>query len=155
VEFLNPSLLLKLKGWCDRQERCHQELREKLRKEKVYGEMAEAYIATLITENYLNESRFSRAYVSGKFRIKRWGRTKIVQELKRKRISDYCIKEGLTEIDEEEYVQTLQGILSRKSEDYKKEKNLYALKSKIAKYAMNRGYEGDLVWKELNNLIKT
>jgi len=152
---VNPQILLKLKGWCDRQERCQKELREKLWKEKIYGDWAEEYIAELIVGNYINETRFSQAFVSGKFRIKKWGKNKIIQHLKLKSISKPCIKEGLKEIDEEEYLSTLKYILERKKHDYRSEKNPFKLKSKIAKYAMSRGYEGDLVWNQLNILIKT
>ncbi len=152
---INPQILIKLKGWCDRQERCQKELREKLWKEKIHGDWAEEYIAELIIGNYLNETRFSQAYVSGKFRIKKWGRNKIVQHLKQKNISKPCILEGLKEIDEEEYIATLKHILERKQQAYSSEKNIYALKNKIAKYAMSRGFEGDLVWMHLNVLVKT
>ena len=155
MNFLNPKLLLKLKSWCDRQERCHSELREKLRKEKIYGQSAEEYIATLISENYINESRFAQAFVSGKFRIKNWGRNKIIQHLKSKRISEYCIKEGLLEIEEKEYLEILKKVLKKKIRDYQSEKNPYLLKNKVAKYTMSRGFEGDLVWKHLNQLVKT
>ena len=152
---VNPQILQKLKAWCDRQERCHKELREKLWKEKIYGDWAEEYIAELIIGNYINETRFSQAYVSGKFRIKKWGRNKIIQNLKQKNISKPCISEGLKEIDEEEYLETLNHILEKKTYDYRSEKNTYSLKNKIAKYAMSRGFEGDLVWKQLNVLMKT
>ncbi len=151
----DQELLYKLKLWCDRQERCHSELRTKLFKEGVYGVRVDQFVAELISENYINESRFSSAYVSGKFRIKRWGRNKIVQSLKLKRVSEYCISIGLKEIDLEEYNTTITSLIEKKLRDYKSEKNPYVLKSKVAKYLMARGFEGELVWRQLNGMIKT
>ncbi|MFK7757134.1 MAG: regulatory protein RecX [Flavobacteriales bacterium] len=151
----DKELLYKLKLWCDRQERCHSELRTKLYKEGVYGEQVDQFVAELISENYINESRFAAAYVSGKFRIKRWGRNKIIQNLKMKRVSEYCIKIGLKEIDEEAYETTIATLIEKKLRDYRAEKNPYALKSKVAKYIMTRGFEGELVWDKLNKVVKT
>tara|TARA_B100000768_G_scaffold84455_1_gene79840 strand:- start:6654 stop:6998 length:345 start_codon:yes stop_codon:yes gene_type:complete len=112
-------------------------------------------IAELISQNYINETRFAQAYVSGKFRIKRWGRVKIRQNLKLKQVSPYCIQEGLKEIDEQDYAQTIIRLIEKKQHDYRKEKNPYLLKNKIAKYVMNRGFEGDLVWNRVNECLNT
>lgn len=151
----DKELLYKLKLWCDRQERCHSELRTKLFKEGVYGSQIDEFIAELVMENYINETRFSEAYVSGKFRIKKWGRVKILQQLKLKQVSDSCIKDGMKVISEEEYQDTICSLIEKKKRAYKSEKNPYLLKSKIAKYIMGRGFEGDLVWKQLNEEIST
>lgn len=145
------EILSKMKAWCDRQERCHAEVRQKLWDIKAYGETADLIIAELISQNYLNETRFAQAYVSGKFRIKRWGRTKILRELKLRKISDYDIKIGLKEIDEEEYEKTIATLIEKKKTDYRKEKNPYVLKSKVSKYLISRGFEPQLVWEQLRD----
>jgi len=155
MAFPDKELIHKLKLWCDRQERCHYDLKNKLYKEEVPYRDMEQYTALLISENYLNETRFSQAYVSGKFRIKRWGRNKIVQELKLRRISAYDIKKGLKEIDEEEYDKTIATLIEKKLHDYRSEKNPYVLKSKVAKFLMTRGFEGELVWSQLNEAVRT
>ena len=149
------EILYKMKLWCDRQERCHSELRTKLYSESLYGSQVEMLIAELISQNYINETRFAQAYVSGKFRIKRWGRVKIRQNLKLKQVSPYGIQEGLNEIDEQDYAQTIIRLIEKKQHDYRKEKNPYLLKNKIAKYVMNRGFEGDLVWNRVNECLNT
>lgn len=149
------EILYKMKLWCDRQERCHSELRTKLYSESLYGSQVERLISELISQNYINETRFAQAYVSGKFRIKRWGRVKIRQNLKLKQVSLYCIKEGLKEIDEQEYAKTIIRLIEKKKHDYRKEKNPYLLKNKIAKYVMSRGFEGDLVWNRVNECLNT
>ena len=143
-----------MKLWCDRQERCHSEVRTKLYKEGVYTDQIDVFIAELISQNYLNETRFAQAFVSGKFRIKKWGRIKILQQLKLKGVSAYCIKEGLKEVNEKEYLSTIATLIEKKLRDYRSEKNTYVLKSKVAKYIMSRGFEGDLVWSMLNEQVK-
>lgn len=140
----------KLKHYCAYQERCHQEVRQKLLELKVYGDDLESIILMLIEENYLNEERFARLFSGGKFRIKGWGRLKIRQELKARQISEYCINKGLSEINEEQYLEKLQA-LKEKRESIEKEKNPILRKKKIAQYLISRGYESDLVWGILTN----
>ena len=143
--------LSRLKNWCDRQERCHQEVRNKAFSWGYYYEDAEELIAQLIVANYLNEERFAQAYVSGKYRIKKWGRKKIIQELKQKQISDYCVKKGLEEIDEDEYLLHLEYWIDRKNTQWKSTK-VFHRKGKIAQFCINKGYEPDLVWEALKKV---
>ena len=144
--------LRKLQKYCAYQDRCHQEVRSKLLDLKIYGDDLEDIIVQLIEENFLNEERFARSYARGKFRIKKWGRTRIRQELKRRKISAYCIKKGMEEIDEEDYVKTLRGLIDKKR-NLLKEKKPFLLKNKLAKYVMGKGYESQLVWLELNKIF--
>jgi len=136
--------LLKLQHYCAYQDRCHQEVRTKLLNIKVYGDDLEDVMTELIKDNYLNEERFAMSYCRGKFRIKKWGRNKILQGLKLKRISDYCIRKGMKEIDEEEYIQTLEMILDKNIEKNKK-LGLMIAKDKSLKYAISRGFEINLI----------
>ncbi len=134
----------KLKRFCDYRERCHSEVRTKLLSLKVYGHQLEEVMSLLIDEGYLNEERYARSYVRGKFRINRWGRTKIVNQLKAMHISDYCITKGLTEIDADEYLATLHDVLSK----YAIINNGYSkpmLLKKLSHYGINKGYEINLV----------
>ena len=138
----------KIESWCAYQERSHFEVREKLYSYGLYSSEVEQIIASLITDNFLNEERFALAYVSGKFRIKKWGRVKIKQGLKQKRVSEYCIKKGINSIDPDEYEKTLYDLIEKKAASVK-EKNEFKRKSKIALYAISRGFESDLVWEAL------
>ncbi len=144
--------LRKLQKYCAYQDRCHQEVRSKLLDLKIYGEDLENIIVQLIEENFLNEERFARSYARGKFRIKKWGRIRIQQELKKRRISAYCLKKAMEEIDEEDYLKTLRGLIEKKR-NLIKEKKPYLLKNKLAKYLQGKGYESNLVWLELNKLF--
>lgn len=143
--------LTKLQRYCVYQDRCHQEVRSKLLDLGMRGFDLEDIIASLIEENFLNEERFARSFVRGKFRMKQWGRHKIRQELKKKDIPAYCMKMGFTEIDEEEYSQTLFDILTKKNRTTKAAK-IYERKQKLAQYAIRRGFESHLVWKAVNEL---
>lgn len=142
--------LKKLQRYCAYQDRCHNEVRSKLLDLGVYGDTLEEVMADLIIDKFLDEERFARSYARGKFRLKKWGRVRIQQELKLRRVSAYCIKKGLSEIDEEDYWDTLRLILQKKQTDYRRKYDNYASRYKAATYAMGRGYESYLVWEVLN-----
>lgn len=143
--------LKKLAKYCAYQERCHQEVRNKLKELGIYGDDLEEIIVELITENFLNEERFARAYARGKFRFKNWGRIRIKRELKLRNISEYCIRKAMEELEEFDYEQALKDFLLRKN-DFLKEKNLFKRRKKLADYAIRRGFETSLVWDTLKQL---
>ncbi|HEY1040894.1 MAG TPA: regulatory protein RecX [Bacteroidia bacterium] len=138
------AALLKIQSWCAYQERSQQEARDKLYEYGLWPEAVESIIADLITQNFLNEERFAIAFTGGKFRIKKWGRVKIKIALKQKRVSDYCIKKALQEIDEDEYMKTLEQVIAKKSRELQ-EKNPIKRKYKLLQYAYSRGFEQDLI----------
>jgi regulatory protein len=149
VKITDPKKALeKAASWCAYQERCQQEMRNKLYEWGLWTEAVEQIIAELISQNFINEERFARSYAGGKFRIKKWGRQKIRNELKLRKISDYCIRKAMMEIEEEDYRQTLKKILL---EYGKKMSGSSPLKKKYrqAAYAISRGFEQSLVWELL------
>ncbi len=145
------TALKKLQRYCAYQDRCHQEVRKKLIDLGVYGLDLENVITELIAENFLNEERFACSYARGKFRMKKWGRIRIRQELKQRRISDYCIRKAMKEIEEDDYRKALKALLKKKDNE-KKEKNLFKLRATIAAYAIRKGYESKLVWELVKEL---
>ena len=118
-----------------------------------YGEQQDNLIADLISNNYLNEERFASAYVSGKTRIKKWGRVKIKINLKQKRISDYSINKAFKEIDESEYLERL-NYLTEKKFNQVKGKNKWDKKAKMQRYLISKGYENQLVFEALSVFFK-
>ena len=144
--------LIKLQRYCAYQDRCHKEVREKLSALGIWGDDAGQIIVALIEEKFLDEERFARSFVRGKHRFKKWGRIKIERELKKKDITGYCLKMGFQEIDDEEYLETLTTIITKKNQ-FLKAKNEYERKVKLAKFAMTKGYESHLVWEVVNDLI--
>jgi regulatory protein len=136
--------LQKLKHYCAYQERCHSEVREKLYSLGVWKKDHDAILSTLIEEDYLNEERFAIAWAGGKWRVKQWGRVRIKYELKQKQISEYCIRKALQQIDEEEYLSTLEKIAAKKYNSLKGEQYLVR-KKKTIDYLVSRGFETPLV----------
>lgn len=96
-----------IKNYCAYQERCHSDVANKLFNHGLNAEEVALITSRLIEENYLNEERFSQQYAGGHFRMKQWGRIKIIHAMRMKGISDYCIKKGLKEIEEDDYQQVL------------------------------------------------
>lgn len=141
----------KIQKYCAYQERCHKEVRNKLYDYGLYSEDVEALISELIQADFLNEERFSKAFAGGKFRSKKWGRNKILQELKYRNISDYCIKKGLNEIDSTIYEKTLKELIDKKIRDYRIS-NSFILHGKVATYCIGKGFEPDLVWEIIKAL---
>ena len=136
--------------YCKYQERCHAEVRNKLYELGFTSGEVERQIAELIGADVLNEERFAIAFAGGKFRMKQWGREKIRQELKIRKISDYCIKKALKEINGDDYDKTLNKLIYKKLVELKSEKNNFTKKSKVYRYLVQKGYERDIVV----NLIK-
>ena len=151
---LSPALAeLKIKNWCAYQERSQNETRYKLLDYGLTREEADQIISNLINDNFLNEERFAIALAGGKFRIKHWGKNKIKLELKKHKVSDYCINKALKQITAEDYETVLNQVIEKKLTALKssdRKKNFYA----ILKYAISRGFESDLVSEQLNLLLK-
>ncbi|WP_158826124.1 regulatory protein RecX [Mucilaginibacter lacusdianchii] len=143
------TALAKAEHFCAYQERSQQEVRDKLYDLGMYPTGVESVISQLIATNFLNEERFAKAYTVGKFRQKGWGRIKIKQGLKFKRVSDKLITKALLSIDGDEYLNTLQRILEKK-QDKILENDPYKRRYKLQQYAMSRGFENDLI----NDVLK-
>nr|WP_185145566.1 regulatory protein RecX [Chryseobacterium sp. G0162] len=138
--FTFDEIKQKLVSYCVYQDRCHAEVEQKMREFLLIEEAKEEIILYLMKENYLNEERFTRSYIRGKFYIKHWGRNKIRMNLKQKQISEKLISMCFDEIYEDDYIKTITRIY----EDYSsKQKGLqeYQKKVKTIKYLMSRGFE--------------
>jgi len=147
----DQSSFQKAKRYCAYQERSQQEVRDKLYEWGLHRAEVEQIIAQLISENYLNEQRFAEAFAGGKFRMKSWGRLKIRQALEVKRVSRPCINEALGKLDEKEYEATLNKLISEKTKTMK-EKNPFKKKYQVARHAISKGYEPELVWEMLKQV---
>ena len=150
---MDRLILQKAASYCAYQERTQDEVKQRLKKWNVWGNEADEIIAELISMNYLSEERFAKTYAGGKFRVKNWGRMKIRQELNRRGLSTYSIEKGMNEIGDEDYVSGLRELLSKKRDLLSKtETDPFKLKQKLARFALGKGYESELVWKELGEL---
>lgn len=146
------TALLKAADYCAYQERSQQEVRDKLYSYGLHHDEVEETISELITEGYINEERFAKAYAGGKFRIKGWGRRKIIQGLKQHRISEYCIKKGMSEIDPDDYFETLIQHLRKKLPTIETDSD-YILKGKLAQHVIAKGFEMDLIQEAINTVM--
>ncbi|MES2430225.1 MAG: regulatory protein RecX [Bacteroidota bacterium] len=142
----------KIKQYCAYQERCHSEVKEKLYGYGLSKNDTEDIVSKLISENYLNEERFASLFAGGKFRTKGWGKTKIRFELKKKQISDYCIKKALGQIDYDDYLKTLENLFEKKLATLKSEKKIYIKKRKLQDYMLQKGFESDLIRDHLKTI---
>ena len=144
--------LHKVMNYCVHQDRCHLEVEKKLDQMNMY-EDAKAFIITkLIEEDFLNEERYARSYARGKFRIKKYGKLRISRELKAKNISAYNLKAGLSEIDDIEYVKTLTQLSKQKLKTIK-ENNSYKKRQKLYQHLAYKGFETDLIYDVINELL--
>ena len=148
--FTFDEIKLKLVNYCVYQDRCHSEVEQKMKEFLLIPEAKDDILLYLIKENYLNEERFTRSYIRGKFYIKHWGRTKIKMNLKQKGITEKLISKSMDEIDADDYEKTINKIYE---DYYSKQKGLkdYQKKSKTIRYLISKGFEYELVWNVINN----
>lgn len=131
--------------YCKYQERCHSEVRNKLYELGCTTPEVEQELTTLIESGILNEERFARAFAGGKFRMKQWGKEKIKQQLKLRKISDYCIKKALTEIDGDDYEKVLKKLTEKKVAEIKGDRSKLSRKAKLYRFLIQKGFERDIV----------
>lgn len=143
----------KIKHYCAYQERSHFEVREKLYSYGLYKTQVETILTQLIADDYLNEERFACSFARGKLRLKQWGRVKIKYALKLKRVSDYNIKTALRQINEEDYVATLQRVAAVKWKALDGE-HYITRQAKATAFLLQRGFEPTLVQQVIRNLAK-
>ncbi|HTD40931.1 MAG TPA: RecX family transcriptional regulator [Mucilaginibacter sp.] len=144
------TALAKAEHYCAYQERSQQEVRDKLYEWGLYPNIIENVIVQLIAGNFLNEERFANAYARGKFNQKGWGKNRIKQGLKFKRVSDVLIRKALNSINSDDYSKMLEQVLQKKA-TFLNEKDPYKRKYKLQQYALSRGYENDIISDVLKN----
>lgn len=142
--FSREQAKVKAESYCAYQERSQQEVRDKLYDWGLHERDVEEIISELIGQNFLNEERFALAYTLGKFRIKHWGKIKIKQGLKLKRVPDKMIIKSLKAIDPDDYLNTLKRLIEKKSATLK-ESDPFKKRFSLSRYAASKGYEQDLI----------
>ena len=149
---LTPDQVLdKMAKYCAYQERCVKDVRDKLKTFDIPEEEKSKILDYLLDNRFVNDERFAKSFVCGKVNQSGWGMNKIRFHLMQKGISKELIKEALGQTDEEVYRQRLIDILKTKSKTVKAE-NDFEKKRKLAAYAMQKGFEGNLVWEVLKDL---
>ena len=139
----------KIANYCSLKERSEFDVIKKMHSWQFPKEIQEDLICYLTTNNYLNEERFCREFCRGKFKIKRWGKNKIIAELSKKRVPKKIIDTGLNEIEEDQYLIVLNELLQKKKNTLSI-KNKLIRNKKIANFLIQRGFEPFLVWDNIN-----
>lgn len=143
----------KMERYCAYQERCHKDIREKLRGMRMIPQAIDEVVTHLIEHDFLNEERFARLYARSKHNQKSWGRVRIERELMARDISFYNIKAAMQEIPESNYADTMDALARKKLEALGAETPLKK-KKKLADYLLYRGWEKDLVYAKVHELVR-
>lgn len=144
----------RIERYCVYQERCHKEVRQKLYEMRMIPLAIDEIIDHLLRHNFLNETRFSQAFARGKFRTKKWGRNRIVNELKLRQISKLNIKIALKEIPNDEYFKTFEALAEKRLQQLASETNVQKKRKKLADYLFYRGWESELVYGKVNEILE-
>ena len=139
----------RIQSFCAIQDRCQWEVEKKMKEWEISDEIIENILTDLILDKFVDEQRFSESFCRGKFRIKKWGKVKIENELKIKNISKNCINKGLLQIEKKEYMKVLKDLYIKKR-DSLKDTNQFIRKGKIAKHLQQKGFESKLIWELIN-----
>lgn len=149
---LTPDQVLdKMAKYCAYQERCVKDVRDKLKTFDIPVEEKTKIIDYLLDNRFVNDERFAKSFVRGKVNQSGWGTNKIRFHLIQKGIAKEIIDEALSQTDEEVYRQRLIDILKTKAKTVKAATD-FEKKRKLAAYAMQKGFEGSLVWEVINGI---
>ena len=139
----------RIQSYCAIQDRYQWEVERKMKEWGISKEVIENILTDLILEKFVDEQRFAKSFCRGKFRIKKWGKVKIENELKIKNISKKCINKGLLQIEKKEYIKVLKDLYLKKR-DSLKDTNQFIRKGKIVKHLQQKGFESKLIWELIN-----
>lgn len=135
---------LQLAAMCAQAEHCEQEMRDKMKRWGVEPDAQDRVVARLVKERYIDNERYTRAFVKDKIRYNKWGRRKVMQALWMKRIDDDIQHRVLDEIDDKEYIDVLIPLLKQKRKTIKA-KSDYELNQKLVRFALGRGFDFGII----------
>ena len=147
------EVLIKITRLCSRTEQCSSEIRKKILTAGVAEDVADEMVQSLLDENYLNDERYVKAYVSDKFKFNKWGKIKMRHYLRLKVLPDEVISIGLDEIDKEKYKAVLIKTMKDKAKTIKK-KNKFEKMGQIIRFTQNRGFEPELIHRYMNLVLE-
>jgi len=139
---------IKAARYCAYRERAPLELREKLEGQGLSGASLQQAFDELVQQGFVDEQRFALAFTQGKFRLKKWGKIKIEHHLRHFQISELTVQKALDSLPVDQYLHTLKSLIDQKKRQTKID-DPYVANHKIARYLLSKGFESELVWKEL------
>lgn len=149
----NQEVIQKMERYCVYQDRCHQEVIQKMRAMAVDSDQLDIIVVHLIEHGFLNEERFACSFARGKHRIKNWGKTRIINELRTRNISQINITTALKELSAEEYDHSFHTLAERVWNKIE-ESNILKKKKKFYDYMFRKGYENQIIYDKINQLME-
>ena len=146
---LYKNALNKAMALCSMREYCIGDIQNKLLQWGIGNSDAEKILDILIKENFINELRYSSAFVMDKFNYNKWGKVKIASHLRSKKIPPDYIQKSLDLINKETYIKILKELVNSHRKKVKA-KNQYELKAKLLRYGQSKGYESSILYDLLN-----
>ena len=143
-------IIEKIQSYCLYQDRCVMEVKNKLYSFKVSSQLVENIVEYLIDNDYLNEERYTKMFIQGKLRIKKWGRIKLKYELRSKGIDIKTINEHINQINEEDYMNYFNEFSTSKIKFLKGTKD--QKKRSFINYFTYRGWENNLIYQKLRDI---
>lgn len=148
IQITEEQAFKKLSALCARAEHCQYEMTEKMRRWQVPEDVQARVMERLVKNKYVDDDRYSRAFVRDKVRYNKWGRLKVAQALRMKRIPDDVIAAALDEIDRDEYLGILRQLIQAKRKSTKADSE-YSLKMKLMRFAASRGFTAEEASEEI------
>jgi len=146
--------ILKIESWCAYQDRCTFEVQQKLTSWNIPNDQQAEIIQQLQNNRFLDDKRFVESFISGKFKIKRWGKIKIKHHLIQKRIDKIAIQEGLKAIDLDNYLDTMKHLAQKKFLEKKTKEDYWAIRRRVSAFLASKGYESDLIHDVVTEVVK-
>jgi regulatory protein len=147
------QVLEKMQLLCSRSEKCSHDIRSKIGNYHLTEKDEDWIISRLIEDKFIDDRRYAEYFVKDKFQLNKWGRMKIRHALIIKNIDESIINETLEKLNDESYAEVLKGLISQKNIKIK-ESNIFIRKGKLFRFATQRGFESDLVYSSIDEVLK-
>ncbi len=145
-------ILKRMQIICSKQEKCTNDIRKKLAEFKLTAEETDSILNALVRDNFVNDERYSLSFVHDKLRFNKWGRIKLVYELRSKGINSEQITKALDSIDNSGYRSILKSELMKKLKKSRSSGRI-ELKSKLVRFAQSKGFENELIFNVINEIL--
>lgn len=151
--FILNEALIKVEKFCAYQERCAFDIKKKLDKLAVPHSIQNRIIEILKEKDFLNEKRYCELFIRSKINQNSWGAQKIIQELKKRNITDTLINTELANIPDAKFEKNLSLLLQKKIKSYQKDE-ISIIKQKLIRFAYSKGYSYNITEKILKEIFE-
>jgi len=142
--YTREEIRKKILDYCAKRECSVKKAQAKLFEWNCDIEYQQELLIELISENFINEERFCKAFVHDHLILNQWGLIKIRAQLKAEGCSNKNISIAVdSEWNEELYMETIQILADKKKKTLKG--NIILQKKKIYQFLAQRGFESDRI----------